>query len=554
MVAPPARASVPARRGQGSRAKSPLLLCPLDETHEKVPHPGRVAGSSASPTARRPSVTARPASPRGSSPPRPGRAGRRARSRPGLRRPRHLLVELEGALVQVVGLRVRTSDRGGVGSANGCPKCRGEVARREQVVRQLGGRTGRRRAREILSLHAGSAPASRAGGRARPGGDRRRSPRPAGRAETRASGLPARPRGALDRSRPAGRRPGRSPFRPSRLDQRGVDRPADRRDDRRAPDGSAPRLIPTRARSRSFSVAGRGVAGPTSAASSSSTRNGLPAERPAIASMSVAGTVSPRIARTSRATSTRSRRPSSMRDSAPATRELGEDGEERMPPVELVGSVGRHDRRPALAEPPREVGEELESRLIGPVDVLQHEDEGLGRAIEETSHCLVHPAVAPAAVAGSRRRVARGRAATGRARGERGRGARRHGRPAPRRGDQGTPRTARTAGGPRRAPRTSRRPPWSRPPWRASRARGRVGSSRRPPRRRAGPPGARRARRPPPRVRGVPLRDRRSPDWSDGGPSGHCSPRACPGEGPGARPRRRCGGAGDHEDDRRSQA
>ena len=88
---------------------------------------------------------------------------------------------------------------------------------------------------------------------------------------------------------------------------------------------------------------------------------------------------------------------------APAALQLGEDGDERVSPVQLVGPERRHDRRPAAPEPAREVGQELEARPVGPVNVLEHEDQAPGRSIEQFADRLVHATTAH----GVRRRMAR---------------------------------------------------------------------------------------------------------------------------------------------------
>ena len=129
----------------------------------------------------------------------------------------------------------------------------------------------------------------------------------------------------------------------------------------------------------------------------------------------------------------------------------------------------------SVPEPAGQVVEELERGPVGPVDVLEDEDERVGRPVEDRAHRLVHAAAA--APSAGRRRPCPVRAPAGGSRGRAGprREARRRPRPGLRRDDRATRRTARRAGGRRPARRTTRR--------------------RRSPRRRAGAPAARATRR-----------------------------------------------------------
>ena len=78
-----------------------------------------------------------------------------------------------------------------------------------------------------------------------------------------------------------------------------------------------------------------------------------------------------------------------------AALELRQDGKEGMAPVELVGAEGCDERRSPAAQASREVGEQLERGSVGPVDVLEHEDEGAGHTVEEAPDSLEHPAATP---------------------------------------------------------------------------------------------------------------------------------------------------------------
>src|SRR5438067_1835994 len=60
----------------------------------------------------------------------------------------------------------------------------------------------------------------------------------------------------------------------------------------------------------------------------------------------------------------------------PAATELGEDVVERVEPVQLVAPVGEEQEDPRVAQLAREIGHELIRRLVGPVEVLDDDDDG----------------------------------------------------------------------------------------------------------------------------------------------------------------------------------
>jgi hypothetical protein len=78
--------------------------------------------------------------------------------------------------------------------------------------------------------------------------------------------------------------------------------------------------------------------------------------------------------------------------------------------MQLVVAEGRHEECPAVAQPPHEVVEELQGGTIGPVDILQDDDEGFVATIEDTADRLVEPSALLSAQGAARaRRVGRGR-------------------------------------------------------------------------------------------------------------------------------------------------
>ncbi len=312
------------------------------------------------------------------------------------------LAELERALVQGARLRVGAGDRGRVGGANGCVESGGEVARREQVVRQLGRSAGRRRAGEVRPLRqdprqGGVEPNPLAGEEIvvdRLGQERVPEGKlPAGRFDDQECPIDRISQGAVQVG-------GRAV--PRRLHQLHADRPSSGRDDAERPAGRSldrpdarQEKVPQRRRKRRRrpGVGRDELLGEERVALRAAGdrleergRDRLAPDRPH--EPGYLGPVEPiQLDATG----------------APASLELGEHGQERMPPVELVGPVRRQQQRPPMAEPPRQVGEELESGLVGPVDVLEHDDEGLGRPIEDAAHGLVHPAPAHGAGPGDLR-------------------------------------------------------------------------------------------------------------------------------------------------------
>ena len=70
--------------------------------------------------------------------------------------------------------------------------------------------------------------------------------------------------------------------------------------------------------------------------------------------------------------------------------ELGELGAHRVAPVKLVGAVGEQRQNPLLAQAGRQEGHERAGRAIGPVHVLEPENDGRPRAeaVEQREHGL----------------------------------------------------------------------------------------------------------------------------------------------------------------------
>ena len=66
---------------------------------------------------------------------------------------------------------------------------------------------------------------------------------------------------------------------------------------------------------------------------------------------------------------------------------------QRMPPVELVASVGGQEHHAASREPPRRVVEELARRAVRPVDVVEHEEQAsiLGPQLQQRHDRLEEP-------------------------------------------------------------------------------------------------------------------------------------------------------------------
>ena len=77
-----------------------------------------------------------------------------------------------------------------------------------------------------------------------------------------------------------------------------------------------------------------------------------------------------------------------------ARRELADDEPEWMGPVELVVAVGGDDQHRNRLDSAREEPEDVERRLVRPVDVLEHEDRRAVRGARERRHHLVRHHVA----------------------------------------------------------------------------------------------------------------------------------------------------------------
>ena len=85
-------------------------------------------------------------------------------------------------------------------------------------------------------------------------------------------------------------------------------------------------------------------------------------------------------------------------------RQLAQDEPQRMRAVELVVAVGRDHERLCVADPPAEDTQDVERRLVGPVHVLDDDDQR--RAVvgpEERRRDVVGPASGPDRLGQSRR-------------------------------------------------------------------------------------------------------------------------------------------------------
>jgi hypothetical protein len=54
----------------------------------------------------------------------------------------------------------------------------------------------------------------------------------------------------------------------------------------------------------------------------------------------------------------------------------GEDATERMQPVELIGSIARHEKHVSLAKGTGQVGEQVHRRFVRPLEVIDRQHEG----------------------------------------------------------------------------------------------------------------------------------------------------------------------------------
>jgi hypothetical protein len=61
-------------------------------------------------------------------------------------------------------------------------------------------------------------------------------------------------------------------------------------------------------------------------------------------------------------------------DDACSRRQVAEGPAERMRPLQLVGSVGNENESPEMLDPPSEQAEDVERRVVGPMDVLDDHD------------------------------------------------------------------------------------------------------------------------------------------------------------------------------------
>lgn len=77
--------------------------------------------------------------------------------------------------------------------------------------------------------------------------------------------------------------------------------------------------------------------------------------------------------------------------------EFGEEGAQRVAAVDVVGAVGGEDDETAGAQGAEEIGEQMAGGGVGPVEVLQDEDDGVlggdpfqqpGGELEEAGHAL----------------------------------------------------------------------------------------------------------------------------------------------------------------------
>ena len=140
--------------------------------------------------------------------------------------------------------------------------------------------------------------------------------------------------------------------------------------------GSARGCAPAACRAASRAAARRP---PGAAATSSSAKNGLPSERAKTASSSGSGGASPRIPASCSSVWARVRRSSSSRcaRAAVATSARKRRRRSRRSTSSLRYVATTQDA--LVAQPAREVGQQLERRAIGPVDVLDDEQDRRGR-------------------------------------------------------------------------------------------------------------------------------------------------------------------------------
>jgi hypothetical protein len=75
--------------------------------------------------------------------------------------------------------------------------------------------------------------------------------------------------------------------------------------------------------------------------------------------------------------------------------QLGEERQQRMASVELVGAVGQQEHDGGVAQVAHEEAEQVAGRAIRPVEVLDHEEDGRprGEPLEDAEEQLEHPAL-----------------------------------------------------------------------------------------------------------------------------------------------------------------
>jgi hypothetical protein len=88
---------------------------------------------------------------------------------------------------------------------------------------------------------------------------------------------------------------------------------------------------------------------------------------------------------------------------------LRQQAAQAVPPRHLLASPGRHDRQPLAAQPPDQVGEQVERGVVGPVQVVEQEHARAGtgqRGQQRLAHALEEAALRAGAVQrGGRRQV-----------------------------------------------------------------------------------------------------------------------------------------------------
>ena len=69
-------------------------------------------------------------------------------------------------------------------------------------------------------------------------------------------------------------------------------------------------------------------------------------------------------------------------------RQLAEEAPQAIAQVDLVAAVGGHDRHALIPQPSRQEGDEVERRLVGPMEVLERQQHGRRRrrALEQVEH------------------------------------------------------------------------------------------------------------------------------------------------------------------------